>query len=97
MRILGDPDEEFEPRNEIEELICAELKRITSKDISSFWTREEYRRYYSDSNDNPIDPGYDYVAKASLKNGDYYFSGTTHGINYEDGKITIEDMGGWRV
>lgn len=97
MRILGEPDQEFEPRNALKERVCSELKSRTGKDIRILWTREEYLRFHSDSHDKPIDSGFDFVVKTSTKRGDHYFSGLTHGVNIVDDDLVIEDIGGWRV
>ena len=95
MRILGEPDQEHSPRNELEKKICEELRRRTGQDISDLKTREEYRDYYFDENEKPIDPGYDYVVKTSTKHKDWYCKGLSFGVDVAGSDLQIDEIGGW--
>ena len=97
MRILGEPDREYTPRNEVERLICTTLKEKTRQDISKLETRVEYLNNYSDIDDNPIDLGFDYVVHTSTKFRGYYFGGLWYGVNVVHGTLKIEELGCWNV
>jgi len=98
MRVLGEPDRPYEPRNTIEAHICKVLQTLTEQDIRDLQTRDEYRETHFDEQERPLDPGYDFVVRTSKKHRDWYCRGLEFGVNVEDGSITtIQKTGAWMV
>jgi len=95
MRILGSPDREHVPRDENEKKVCEKLKALTGEDISRFETRAEYAANHFDEDDNPIEPGYDYVVSTSRRWKDWYVCGTRYGVNLREFNVEVEKLGFW--
>ena len=97
MRKLGPPDEPYAPRNDLEASVCERLRKVSGKDVWRLWTRAEYSETHCGADDNPIDPGHDFVAWTSGKRGDYYCAGNEYGIDVSADDISISDLGPWNL
>ena len=53
MRILGEPDKEYVPQNEIEKIICDLVKSKIGKETKVLWDRSSYP--YEDIEGNKIE------------------------------------------
>ncbi len=92
MKNLNANEKPVDPRNENEEKFYSKIGEIDNGDVIKIWTRSEYMDNHWDIDENPIDPGFDYVARVSekSKNG-LYIGGSHYGYTLDNQKVTLID------
>lgn len=95
MRILGQPDREHVPRDDVERRLCAALRQRTGHEIAALRTREECSGLLCDENGTPVESGYDYVVDTSQRYEDWYCEGLRFGVNVAESSFHIDELGCW--